>query len=132
MGKIAYSTYDNGRLYILAFQKFIKSKTGNDAFPICNLSLDIINKYIEWRMVERSNTKEGINKTLTPLFKAIKYAGDNELISLQLANTICNNYLNIKEREYKSDTKEKKVRYLTPDQMTRFNSIYPKVKHDQL
>ena len=131
MGKIAYSTYDNGRLYILAFQKFIKSKTGNDAFPICNLSLDIINKYIEWRMVDRKNTKEGINKTLTPLFKAIKYAGDNELISLQLANTICNNYLNIKEREYKSDTTEKKVRYLTPDQMNRFNGIYSKVKHDR-
>ena len=131
LGKIAYSTYDNGRLYILAFQKFIKSKTGNDTLPICNLSLDIINKYIEWRMVEKKNTKEGINKTLTPLFKAVRYAGDNELISQQVANTICNNYLDIRDRQYKSDVNGKKIRYLTPDQMKRFHRVYSTVKYSR-
>ena len=131
LGKMSYSTYDNARYYILAFQKFLKIKKGVDQLMISELDLDTINQYIDWRLNEKLNSKEAINKTLTPLFKAIKYANDNELISPTIANAIINNYLNIKDRAYQSEVKGRKKRYLTPEQIRQFNALYPLVKHDR-
>lgn len=131
LGKIAYSTYDNAKYYILAFQKFLKVKKGVDVLMLSDLNVDIINQYIDYRLNDRLNSKEATNKTLTPLFKAIKYANDNELIAASIANPIINNYLNIKDREYKSDVKGKIHRYLTPEQLEKFNSLYPLVSHER-
>lgn len=131
LNKISYSTYDNGRLYILAFQKFIERKTGKGELPIKDLSLDIVNQYINWRLNDRKNTKEGINKTLTPLYKAVKYAADNELLTLKVAASIYNNYLDTKDRAYKSDVEEEEVHYLTPMQLEQFIKLYPVVKYDR-
>lgn len=131
LGKISYSTYNNARYYILAFQKFLKVKKGCEELMICDLSLDIINQYIDWRLNEKLNTKEGINKTLTPLFKAAEYASNNELLSPAVANAIVSNYLNIKDRDYKSEIKETKQKYLTPEQLIQFKSMYDKVNHDR-
>lgn len=130
-GKISYSTYDNGRLYILAFKRFLKQKYKKTELSLADLTLDIFNKYIEWRVVERGNTNEGINKTLTPLYKAIKYACDNELVSTKVGASIWNNYLDTKNRRYKSDVDDKPKHYLTPDQMKLFNNLYSQVKYDR-
>lgn len=79
--KIAYSTYYNGSLFIQQFQRFIAAETGEGIILISNLSLDLIERYKAFRL-KKGNTKEGINKMLTPLFKAVEYAKDNELLSL--------------------------------------------------
>ena len=131
LGKISYSTYDNARYYILAFRKFLKIKKGSEELMLSDLSLDIINQYIDWRLNDKLNTKEAINKTLTPLFKAVKYANDNELMASSVANAIINNYLNIRDREYKSEVKSKKTKYLTPEQIGQLRALYPIVKHDR-
>jgi len=131
MGKISYSTYDNGRLYILAFKKYIAAKTGSDFLPVKDLNLEVVNQYINWRITEKKNTREGINKTLTPIFKAVKYAADNELMTLKVASSIYNNYLDIKDRSYKSDVEEEDVHYLTPYQLEQFVKLYPEVKYDR-
>lgn len=89
--KIAYSTYYNGSLYIKQFQCFIADETGEGIFPISNLSLDIIERYKAFRL-KKGNTKEGINKMLTPLFKAVEYAKDNEILSIKTAATITTAY----------------------------------------
>ena len=131
LGKIAYSTYDNAKYYILAFQKFLKVKKGVEELMLNDVNVEIINQYIEYRLTDRLNSKEAINKTLTPLFKAIKYANDNGLIASSVANPIINNYLNIKDREYKSDVKGKINRYLTPKQLELFVKLYPEVSHER-
>ena len=98
---------------------------------ISDLNVDIINQYIEYRITDRLNSKEAINKTLTPLFKAIKYASDNELVASSVANPIINNYLNITDRDYKSEVKTRINKYLTPEQLQKFNSLYPVVSHQR-
>lgn len=132
LGKISYSTYDNGRLNIVAFRNFISNKTGESVLPMAQLNVDIFNEYIAWRLKDRGNTsREGINKTLTPLYKAIKYAADNELLSHKVASTISNNYLETKDRKYNSAVEDKEVHYLTPEQMQQFVDWYLKVKYDR-
>ena len=88
------------------------------------------NEYIAWRLKERGNTsREGINKTLTPSHKAIKYAADNELLSHKVASTISNNYLKSKIGSIKFEVEDKDVHYLTPEQMQQFVDWYPKVQN---
>lgn len=130
-GKISYSTYDNARLYILQFQRYIEEKTGSKVLWISDLSLSVINNYINWRLDTKHNTKEGINKTLTPLIKAAKYATDNELLPVSISSAISNCYLDIKERNYSSDADEKTVKYLTPDQLKTFKNLYAKQSHER-
>ena len=130
LDKISYSTYDHARYNILAFKQYIKKTTGEEELPISNLSIDLINKYVNWRITEKGNTKESVNKTLTPLFLAIKYASDNEIIPLRTATTICN-YLETKNRKYQSNVESKRIRYLTPEQMKQFLEIYKSVKYDR-
>lgn len=130
LGKISFSTYDNGRLYIIQFQKWLKEHKSCDTLPISQLSPSLFNDYISWRLNTKNNTKEGVNKTLTPLFKGIKYASDNELLSASLANTICV-YLDFKNRTYGTNTQTNKVKYLTPEQITLFCKIQPTLPHER-
>ena len=131
LNKISYSTYDNGRLYILAFKRYVESITGKGELMIKDLTVDIINQYINYRLTVRKNTKEGINKTLTPLYKAVKYAADNELLNLKVASSIYNNYLDEKDRSYKSSVEDEVIHYLTPTQLKTFTELYHKVKYDR-
>lgn len=131
LGKISYSTYDNGRLYILAFKKYLEKICRKSELPLSDLSLDIFNQYINWRISEKGNTNEGINKMMTPLYKAVRYACDNELVPMKVGSTIWGNYLDTKERSYKSDVEDNPKHYLTPEQMKQFNHLYLEVKYDR-
>lgn len=128
--KIAYSTYYNGSLYIKQFQCFIADETGEGIIPISNLSLDIIERYKAFRL-KKGNTKEGINKMLTPLFKAVEYAKDNEILSIKTAATITTAYFDIKQRKYNSEVESGDIHYLTPDQLNAFVNLYDKVLQDR-
>lgn len=128
--KIAYSTYYNGSLYIQQFQRFIAAETGESAILISNLSLDLIERYKAFRL-KKGNTKEGVNKMLTPLFKAVEYAKDNELLSIKVASTITTAYFDIKQRKYKSEVESGDIHYLTPEQLNAFINLYDKVLHDR-
>ncbi|WP_279016045.1 Arm DNA-binding domain-containing protein, partial [Alistipes finegoldii] len=97
--KIAYSTYYNGILFIQQFQRFICDETGEGTIPISGLSLDLFERYKAFRL-QKGNTKEGVNKMLTPLFKAVSYAKDNELLSIKVASTITSSYFDLKQRKY--------------------------------
>ena len=50
--QISYSTYDNNRLYILGFQRYLRDKEKKDVLPLCDLNIDIFNRYINYRLVE--------------------------------------------------------------------------------
>ena len=128
--KIAYSTYYNGSLFIQQFQRFIAAETGEGIILISNLSLDLIERYKAFRL-KKGNTKEGINKMLTPLFKAVEYAKDNELLSIKVASTITTAYFDIKQRKYKSEVESGDIHYLTPEQLNAFINLYDKVLQDR-
>ena len=127
--KISYSTYDNNRLYILRFQRFLKENEKRNKLTLADLNIEVFNHYINYRLTETKNTKEGINKMLTPLFKAVEYAADNDLIPNRTATIIKGNYLDVKTRRYSSTVSEKKIRYLTPEQMKALITICPKLPH---
>ena len=128
--KIAYSTYYNGSLFIQQFQRFIADETGEGTIPISNLSLDLFERYKAFRL-QKGNTKEGVNKMLTPLFKAVSYAKDNELLSIKVASTITNSYFDLKQRKYRSKVEDSDIHYLTPDQLSAFINLYDTVLHDR-
>lgn len=128
--KIAYSTYYNGSLFIQQFQRFIAAETGEGIILISNLSLDLFERYKAFRL-KKGNTKEGVNKMLTPLFKAVEYAKDNELLSIKVASTITTAYFDIKQRKYKSEVESGDIHYLTPEQLNAFINLYDKVLQDR-
>lgn len=131
LDQISYSTYDNNRLYILGFQRYLRDKEKKDVLPLCDLNIDIFNRYINYRLVEKKNTKEGINKMLAPMFFAVRYAADNELIPTKTAAIICANYLEVKDRKYKSKVDEKQIRYLTPEQMKALVNVRNELPHQR-
>ena len=131
LDQISYSTYDNNRLYILGFQRYLREKENKDVLPLCDLNIDIFNRYINYRLVEKKNTKEGINKMLAPMFFAVRYAADNELIPTKTAAIICANYLEVKDRKYKSKVDEKQIRYLTPEQMKALVNVRNELPHQR-
>lgn len=129
-GQIAYTTYDNGRLSILAFQRYLQQYQNRKSITIAEMNVDIINRYINWRIQVKGNTPDGVNKTLAPLYKAIGYARDIGEMDIKTANTICTNYLETKSRKYTSDVDDREVRYLTEEQVSKFLDLYDKVKYD--
>ena len=38
--------YDNNRLYILGFQRYLREKENKDVLPLCDLNIDIFNRYM--------------------------------------------------------------------------------------
>lgn len=128
--KISYSTFYNADRYIDQFQRFVIETTGEAFISISKVSVDIIEKYKAYRL-KKGNTKEGINKMLTPLFKAIQYAKDNELMSVQTATAIAASYMDLKDRKYKSEVEDAEIHYLDENQLEKFISLYDLVTHDR-
>ena len=130
--QIAYSTWNNSRLAIGAFQKFLREKRGRDELFLNEIEPKIFDEYKTWRVKTRGNTSlEGINKTLTPLFKAIKDLAANMLIPLDVASNIADKYLEVKQRVYDSTVEKHEVHYLTPEQLAEFIRLYPTVKYNR-
>ncbi len=129
--QISYSTYDNNRLYVLGFQRYLRDKEKQDVLPLRDLNIDIFNRYINYRLVEVKNTKEGINKMLSPMYMAVKYAADNGLIPMRTGAIIHANYLEVKDRKYKPEVNEKQIRYLTPEQMKTLVKVRNELPHQR-
>ena len=128
--KLSYSTYYNGDRYIKKFQRFLAEQTGEGIIYLTDLTIDLIEKYKTY-CIKRGNTKEGINKMLTPLIKAAMYATDNDLLSARLSAQIKQSYFDLKVRQYRSEVEDREVRYLTEEQMLQFVDLYSKVKFNR-
>ncbi len=128
--KISYSTYYNGDRYVKKFQRFLTEQTGEAFIYISDLTIELIDKYKAY-CIRLGNSKEGINKMLTPLIKAALYAADNELLSPKVAATIKISYFDLKERQYRSEVVDNEVHYLTEEQMQQFVEMYWEVKFNR-
>ena len=99
--------------------------SGIDTLYVEDVSVELFDKYIAYRLnVLKNTSREGINKTLVPLYDAVRYAAKNKLLSAKVATSICDNYILIKETKYKDEPRvEEKVLYLTMDQMKKFKEF---------
>lgn len=124
-----YSVYYNNVCNLNQFDRFIINELKCPALKLNEISLDIINKYVNYKRNYKENKSiEGINHALTPIIRAVKYARDNGLIDAVKANPIINDgYMSVKGRSYNPDViNDKKVHYLTQEQLQQFKNYQPK------
>lgn len=117
--KYGYTSWYNKKKNIDAFESFITHYLRTERPTFQNLTPSIFDKYVKYRFEVKKNTsKEGINKTLVPIYAALQYAAENGEIPVAKISPIVNKYLIVRETKYKSDSPEsKKIRYLTPEQI---------------
>lgn len=126
-----YSAWYNKGKCIDAFETFLKHYARVRRFNMADLNLEIFDRYIQYRFdVKKNSSKEAINKTLVPLYVAIKNAVDNGIIEHKDAVAIYNNYIEVRETEYNPDIENKSVvKYLTEEQIERLKDYQTKVKN---
>lgn len=126
-----YSAWYNKKKYIDAFDTFLRHYLRIKRFNLSDLNLDVFDRYIQYRFeVKKNSSKEAINKTLVPLYVAIKNAADNGIFEHKDVASIFNNYIEVRETEYDPDIEDKTVvRYLTEEQITFLKDYQSKVKN---
>jgi len=130
--QIAYSTYNNSRLYIGKFQRFFKAQYGRSEVFIADLQPSVFEEYKSWSINLKENVSlEAVNKTLTPLFKGIRSLYSNGMIEPHIYEGIYNQYLDIKQRRYDPTIKDETVHYLTPEQLREFTVLYNKMNRSR-
>lgn len=90
--KIGQSVYKNGLSGMKMFSEFLLTeKLGTyapDKIYVSEISISIVEKYINWRRTVKKNTDETINHSLTPILKGCKKAAIEGYISQTLNNSI--------------------------------------------
>lgn len=125
-----YSVYYNAKLYIKQFDEFLKNHKKVSSLTLKQVSKELIDEYVGYKLnVKNYKTNEGVNKSLTPIVKAVRYAKDNGLIEMSRAQPIIDGtYLETKNRTYNpddSDSDSDGVRYLTDEQLQAFIDYKP-------
>lgn len=118
-GKYGYKSWYSKKRNIIMFQKFVEEKLHMTSLTFEDLSVTIFDKYISYRLNELNNkSREGINKTLVPLYEAIKHAVNTEVYEQSSAAPIVENYLNVRSTKYVETQEQEKVKFLTEAEMT--------------
>lgn len=124
-----YSVYYNNACNLNQFDRFLVTELGIPSLKLKEINMDLINKFVDYKRNRKGNKSiEGINHCLTPIIRTVKYARDNGLIDGMTANPIINDgYLSVKDRSYNPTVADdKKVHYLTQDQLRKFREYKPK------
>lgn len=128
-----YSLWYNKQKIIEQFETFLVHWRKTPKFALKDLRADVFDEYVKYRFTVLKNTsKEAVNKTLVPLYVAIKQAVSYGIIDTKQAAPIVDNYLEIHETEYKPDMEEtvvEKIRYLNPKQLEQLKDYYEKCKN---
>ena len=127
-----YTVYYGKKRNIAMFDDYITTHLGLPPITLDQLTLELIDKYVEYRKEIRHNkSNEGINKTLVPLVEAIKYARDNGVLKAEKATPIIDNtYLDLKDRKYDPDKLQRsEIKYLTEEQLADIQKIAPRLKY---
>lgn len=125
---IAYSTYANANYYIRQFADFIHNELQLENLYLSELTVDIFERYKSY-CLRRNNGKETINKKLVPLFKAVEYAANNEIIPYRLYTNVSELYFELKDKTYKDEVGDEDVHYLTDEQLQKLVDVYWKLKY---
>ena len=130
-----YSMWYNKQKIIEQFETFLIHWRKTPKFALKDLRADVFDEYVQYRFSVLKNTsKEAVNKTLVPLYVAIKQAVLYGIIDTKLAAPIVDNYLETHETEYKPDMEEEvveHVRYLTQNQIEQLKDYQSKCKNER-
>lgn len=128
---IGISVLNNAKCSLHLFRKFLHIILHRDHLPVTEIDEDTVDEYIVWRKDHRENTNETINKSLTPIFKAVRTAHSRGYISMRTMNEICSRYLPATKPSIDEEIAGEKVNYLTQSQLQEFIELYSKVKYDR-
>ncbi len=134
LGKIGYSVWANIKCNMNAFTEFLHTvkrlDTNEKTTLYCrDITAILIKDYVKWRQ-DRGNTNATINKTLTPIFKAVKEMCRKEWIDRDTCDEICKLYFS---PNAKTLGKDGTTHYLTAEQVCKLievvkGSKYPRTK----
>lgn len=128
-----YSLWYNKQKLIEQFETFLVHWRKTPKFALKDLRQDVFDEYVQYRFTVRKNTnKEAINKSLVPLFVAIKAAITNGILEQGTYGPIAESYIETRETEYNPDLEDRvveKVRFLTPEQIEKLKDYYEKCKN---
>lgn len=86
--RIGRSRYENGKSCMNIFQTFLRATERGtykrDGIYLGEITVELIQAYIDWRRDIKQNSDETINHALTPILKACAYAADTHLIDATL------------------------------------------------
>ena len=132
LGKIGYSLWVNVQCYMKKFKEFLQRikhmHTAENNLLYCrDVTIDLINDYIIWRK-DNGNSNDTINKSLTPMIKALKKCCRNEWIDRQTYDEIAESYLPSNGKVLGDD---KQVEYLSIEQLKALKEAAGKAKYDR-
>lgn len=130
MEKYGYTSWYNKKRNIIAFDFFLTNFTKTPSPHISEMKISMFDEYVNYRVnIKKNTSKEGINKTLVPLYLALDYAEKNGIVSKSAVAPITGNFLITRNTKYQSEPlEEEKTRYLTPKQMIYFYNYCKGVK----
>ena len=131
--KIGVSVWDNVKCYMNKFDKYLRTmkrkNTNESNILYCrDINKKLIEDYIIWRKEVERNSPATINKSLSPIFKAIKECCIEGWISREDCERICNLYLDTEGKSY-ADSVEKEC--LNIEQLRMFKELTDKAKYDR-
>lgn len=135
LNKYGYSVYYNAKLYIKQFADYLKNYKKVSSLTLKQVSKEILDEYVGYKVnVKKYKSIEGVNKSITPMLKAVKYARDSGYFDFVRAQPILEEtYLDNKNRTYDPNIEDDsgKVRYLTNEQLKAFIDYKPKSNRKQ-
>lgn len=132
LGKVGYSIWINVQCYMKKFKDFLqKTKhlhtTGRNLLYCRDVNVDLIKDYILWRK-DNGNSNDTINKSLTPIFKALKKCCRNEWIDREIYDEITECYLPSNGKLLGED---KRIEYLTIEQLRQLKQAAENARYDR-
>ena len=131
--KIGVSVWENIKCYMNKFNKYLgsmkKMNTNENNILYCrDVNKKLIEDYIIWRKEVEGNSPATINKSLSPIFKAVKECCIEGWISREDCERICNLYIDTEGKSY-ADSVEKEC--LNIEQLKKFIELASKAKYDR-
>lgn len=132
MGKVGFSIWVNVQSYMKKFKEFLQRtkhiNTNDTNILYCkDVTVDLIREYILWRK-DNGNSNDTINKSLTPIIKALKQCYRKGWIDRQVLDDITDCYLPANGKVLGDD---RQVEYLTIEQLKALKKVAKESKYDR-
>lgn len=129
--RIGRSRYENGKSGMNIFKEFLRSKERGtykqDGIYLGEISIELIEEYIEWRREIKQNSDHTINHALTPILKACAYAAELHIIDAALNARIQDMRIAVKPT-LSGDEGEFDGKSLTAEELSKLIDFYKDCK----
>lgn len=129
--RIGRSRYMNGKSGMNVFQEFLLSANKGtykpDSIYVSELSVELLEEYIDWRRYIKKNGDATINHALTPILKACAYATELRIFD-PTVNARIQDMRIAPKVSYSNDEGEFDGKNLSPEQLTQLLQYYGECK----